>query len=234
MTSTGTTDFDPAASNLLLVALDRIGMRRTEITSQVLASANVEGNLLQVEINNKQPNAWKAELYTQALTQGTATYTLPGRLIAIRDAFLTTTSGGTSTDQAIWPMSTMEYDFQPNKTQQGVSTSYWMNRLITPTITMWPVPDGNAVYTLNIRMMSQIENASLASGATLNMPYRFLDVWVAGMAHRMARIYAKDQEVLRKQDYLEAWTNAAAQDLDDNVTMTIAPDFSSYYARCAR
>lgn len=231
MTSTGTTSFDPAASNLLLVALDRIGMRRTEITTQVLASASTEGNLLQVEMNNKQPNAWKAELYTQALTEGTATYTLPARLIAIRDAYLTTTSNGVSTDTAIWPLSTMEYDYQPNKTQQGVPTSYWMNRLITPTITMWPVPDGSATYTLNIRMMSQIENASISGGYTLDMPYRFLDVWVAGMAHRMARIYAKDQEALRKADYQEAWANAAAQDLDDTVSMTIGPDFSGYYSR---
>lgn len=199
-----------------------------------MADVDVESNLLQVEINNKQPNAWKAELYTQELTAGTATYTLPQRLIAIRDAYLTTTSGGVSTDQAIWPLSTMEYDYQPNKTQQGVPTSYWMNRLITPTITMWPVPDDNATYTLNVRMMSQIENANLASGTTLDMPYRFLDVFVAGLAHRMARIYAKDQEMMRKQDYLEAWANAAAQDLDDNVTMTIAPDFSGYYARGAR
>lgn len=206
-------------------------MRRAEITTQVMASANTEGNLLQVEMNNKQPNAWKAELYTQVLTQGTATYTLPQRLIAIRDTFLTTTSGGVSTDQAIWPLSTMEYDYQPNKTQQGVSTSYWMNRLITPTITMWPVPDGNATYTLNIRMMSQIQDATLASGTTLDMPYRFLDVWVAGMAHRMARIYAKEQEMARKADYQDAWANAAAQDLDDNVGLVVAPDFSSYYRR---
>lgn len=187
-------------------------------------------------MNNKQPNAWKAELYTINLVAGTATYDLPQRLIAIRDAYLATTPTGStvSTDQAVWPLSTMEYDWQPNKTQQGVPTSYWMNRLITPQITMWPVPDSSATYTLNIRMMSQIQDASLSAGATLDMPYRFLDVWVAGMAHRMSRIYAKEQEAMRKQDYLDAWANAAAQDLDDAVGLTIAPDFSGYYNRANR
>lgn len=194
-----------------------------------MADANVEGNLLQVEMGNKQPNAWSAELYTQALTAGTATYTLPARLIAIRDAYLTTTSGGTSTDQVIWPLSTQEYDAQSNKTQQAVPTAYWMNRLITPTITMWPVPDDSATYTLNLRMMSQIDDMSLVSGTTLDMPYRFLDVFVAGLAHRMARIYARDQEQMRKADYMEAWANAAAQDLDDNVGMMVSPNFSGYY-----
>lgn len=231
MASTGTYAYGPAASNLTLVAFSRIGIRRTEITAQHMTDADSEGNLLQVEMGNKQPNAWSAELYTQMLTASTATYTLPTRLVAIRDAYLTTTSGGVSTDQAIWPLSTMEYDYQSDKTQEGVPTSYWMNRQIIPTITMWPVPDDSATYTLNIRLMAQIQDMSLASGATLNMPYRFLDVFVAGLAHRMARIYAKDQEVLRKADYQEAWANAAAQDLDDNVSITVAPDFSNYYIR---
>jgi hypothetical protein len=229
MTSTNTYAFNPAASNLTLVAFSRIGIRRAELTAQHLADADGEGNLLQVEIGNKQPNAWKQELYPIALAQGTATYNLPSRLIAIRDAYLTSSSGGVSTDQIVWPLSTFEYDAQANKTQQAVPTSYWMNRLITPTITMWPVPDGNATYTLNVRMLAQVQDVSLANGATLDMPYRFLDVFVAGLAHRMARIYAREQEQVRKADYMDAWANAAAQDLDDSVGMTVAPDFSSYW-----
>ena len=188
-------------------------------------------NLLQVEVSNRVPNAWTAELYTQTLTAGTATYTLPTRLVAIRDAFLTVTSGGVSTDRIIYGMSTLEYDAQANKTLQAVPTAYWMNRLITPTITMWPVPDSNATYTLNIRMMAQVQDASLQSGSTLNMPYRFLDVFVSGLAHRMARIYAKDRVAEMKADYMDAWANAAAQDLDDNVGMFITPSFDGYYRR---
>ena len=233
MASTGTYAFGPAASNLLMTSFGRIGIRSPEITDQHLADAEVEGNLLQVEIGNKQPNAWSQELFTQVLTSGTATYNLPTRLIAIRDVFLTTAYGGGngSQDTVMWPMSTQDYDAQSEKTQSGVPTSYWMNRLIAPTITMWPVPDSSSTYTLNVRMLSQVQDATIRNGATLDLPYRFLDVWVSGMAHRMARIYAKDQEVLRKADYQEAWANAAQQDLDDNVNLTIGPDFSGYWKR---
>jgi hypothetical protein len=232
MATTGTYAFNPAASNLLLTAFGRIGIRSPEITDQHLADAEVEGNLLQVEIGNKQPNAWSAELYTQVLTAGTATYTLPTRLIAIRDAYLTTAfSSGDSNDTVLWPLSTQDYDSQSSKSIQGVPTSYWMNRLITPTITMWPVPNDSATYTLNLRIMTQVHDATIRNGYTLDMPYRFLDVWVAGMAHRMSRIYAPNVEALRKADYQEAWANAAAQDLDDNVTMSIGPDFSGYFKR---
>ena len=212
-------------------AFARIGIRRTEITAQHMADADLESNLLQVEISNKVPNAWTAELYTQVLTAGNATYTLPYRLVAIRDAYITVASGGVSTDRVIWPLSTQEYDSQPNKTQQAQPTSFWMNRLITPTITMWPVPDSNATYTLNIRMMSQLQDASMQSGSTLNMPFRFLDVFVSGLAHRMARIYARDQEAMRKADYMEAWANAAAQDVDDNVGIYVGIDTSGYWRR---
>lgn len=229
MASTGTYAYNPAAANLTMVAFARIGLRRTALTAQHLSDAETEGNLLQVEIGNKQPNAWKQELYAIPLVEGTATYTLPSRLIAIRDAYVTITSGGVSTDQIVWALSTYEYDSQANKTQQAVPTAYWMNRLITPTITMWPVPDGNATYTLNVRMLSQVQDMAFAGGAQLDMPYRFLDVFVAGLAHRMSRIYARDQEQLRKMDYIDAWANAAAQDVDDNVGLTIAPDTSGYW-----
>ena len=106
-----------------------------------------------------------------------------------------------------------------------------MDRQITPTITMWPVPDSNATYVLKIRMMSQLQDVSMSSGTTLNMPFRFLDVFVSGLAHRMSRIYARDQEQMRKADYLEAWANAAAQDVDDCVGMYVALDTSGYWRR---
>lgn len=229
MTSTGTFAYGPATSNLTLQAFGRIGIRRTEITAQHMADADNEANLLQVEMGNKQPNAWSAILYTQVLTESTATYTLPAKLVAIRDVYMTITSGDVSTDRLMWPLSTFDYDSLPNKTLESVPTSYWLNRLITPEITTWPVADGNATYTLKIRMLTQIEDASLKSGSTLNMPYRFLDVFVAGLAYRLSRIYAPDKEPLRKADYMEAWANAAAQDVDDNVGMSIAPAFGGYY-----
>lgn len=211
------------------MAFGRLGMRRGELTTQHMADADTEMNLLQVEISNKQPNSWSQSLFTQVLTQGTATYTLPANLVAIRDVYMSVSSGGVSTDRILWGMSTVDYDNQPNKTQQGVPTAYWMNRLIIPTITMWQVPDGNATYTLNVRMMSQVEDASMASGSTLNLPYRFLDVFVAGLAHRMSRIYKPEVEQMRRQDYMDAWANAASQDVDDNVAISITPTLGSYF-----
>ena len=212
MASSGTFAFGPAASNLTLTAFGRIGIRRTELTAQHMDDAATEANLVQVKLANLQPNLWTDVLYPVNLVQGTATYTLDPSLIAIQAAYLTTTIGGVSTDRIMWPYSTFEYSAIPNKTQQAPPTSYWYNRQITPQISLWPVPDGNAAYVLNLRICKQIQDVSMASGTTLNLPYRWFDVYVADLAHRLSRIYAPDKEAMRKQDAADAWANAATED----------------------
>lgn len=228
MASTGTYAYSPAASNLMLTAFGRIGIRRTEITAQHLADAENEANLLQVTLSNKQPNLWTDELYSTGLSASTATYTLPGRLIAIQACYLTTTVGGVATDRIMWPYSTFEYAAIPDKTQEGPPTAYWYNRQITPEITLWPVPDDAATYTLKLRVCRQIQDVSLKSGATLDLPYRWLDVYVADLAHRLSRIYAQPLEAARKADAMDAWANAATED-QERVPLYISMNTGGYY-----
>lgn len=228
MATTGTTNYGPAASNTTLTAFARIGIKRTEITAQHMADAEQEANLVQVKLSNLQPNLWTSTLLSTTLVEGTATYTLPASTIAIQACYLTTTSGGVSTDRIMWPYSVFEYSAIPDKTQQGPPTAYWYNRLSTPEITMWPVPDGNATYTLNLRTVNQIEDVSLKSGANLDLPYRWLDVFVAELAYRLSRIYAPDKEVLRKADAQEAWSNAAFED-QERVPIYLSMSTGTYF-----
>lgn len=194
-----------------------------------MADAATEGNLLQGTLAANQPNLWKSEVYALSLTAGTAEYDLPARMIAIQDIYLTTTSGGTSTDRMLFPMSLFEYDAQPNKTQQSPPTTYMIQKTLTPSITFWQVPDDSATYVANVRMLSQTEDVSQVSGTTLDLPYTFLDVYVAGLAYRMARVYAPDKEQMRKQDYQEAWEAAARTDTQDSVSLYISPSFAGYW-----
>ncbi len=229
MASSGTYDYNASAANLTLVAFSRIGIRRTEITSQHMTDAANEANLVQVQMANRQPNLWTDELYQVPLVAGQATYDLPARMIAIQNAYITIDYGnGTATDRVIWPLSVFEYSSVPDKNQQGVSTSYWYNRQIVPQISLWPVPDSSANYTLNFRICSQIQDAVLPGGVTLNMPYRWLDAFVAELAYRMARIYAPDKEVMRKQDAKEA-TDWALQEDQENVPTYVIPTLAGYY-----
>lgn len=229
MTATGTYAFQPATSNLVLQAYARIGIRRTEIVAQHMMDAYNECNLAQVELSNRLPNLWLDELYTQVLTAGTATYTLSPHLVAFQAPYITTTSGGVSTDRLIFGYSTFEYAAIPDKTQQAPPTSYWLNMQTTPEITFWPVPDDNATYTFKVRQLRQIQDASLAGGTTPDIPYRWLDVYVAKLAHRFARIYAPQIEDKREMDAEKAWAIAATTDKEQVPGYLVPTGLLNYY-----
>jgi hypothetical protein len=105
---------------------------------------------------------------------------------------------------------------------------FWLNRQIIPQITLWYVPDSTQTYTLNLQMVNQIDDANLANGENPQIPYRFYDLFVAGLAYRLSKIYRPELEQIRKADYQEAWAVAATQDVE-NVSLNIIPSLSGYY-----
>lgn len=230
MTTSSTYTFDPGIGDLVLSAFARIGIRRTEITQQHMADAAVEANLVQVELSNLQPNLWSAETYTISLSQGTSAYPLPARMISPMAVYLTLTQDGVSTDRILTPISTYEWAALPTKTLQAQPTTFWYERTNPPIVNLWPVPDGNATYTLNLRILSQLQDTKLSGGTTLQMPYRWLDVFTAKLAHRLARIYAPQIEDKRAADAERAWEIAAKEDIE-YTPMFIYPTLSQYYAR---
>ncbi len=193
-----------------------------------MADAENESNLVQVRLSNAQPNLWTDELYEQVLTAEDGEYDLPSRLIAIQAAYITTTSGGVSQDRIIWPYSTFEYAAIPDKTTQGPPSAYWYDRKIVPVMHLWPVPDDNATYTLKLRVCRQIQDVAIPAGVTLDLPYRWLDVFVADLSYRLARIYAPDKEAARKIDSKEAWDNAATED-QERVPIYVTGAFDAYW-----
>jgi hypothetical protein len=229
MTSTSTYNFEPSFGDLTMNAFARIGIRRTEMTQQHLADAAVESNLVQVELSNAQPNLWTAELYEVPLFEGTATYTLPARFVSPMAVYMTTTNAsGSETDRILFPISSFEYAALPNKSQQAVPSSYWFERTIIPKLNMWPVPDQTGVYTAKLRILSQLQDASIPNGVTPNLPYRWMDWFSARLAHRLARIYKPDIEAARKADAMEAWQNAAGEDLE-YCPVYLMPQLGGYY-----
>ena len=188
-------------------------------------------NLLFVEWSNKQVNLWKVTLTSVTLSSGTATYTVPSNVIMILDAYISQNFGTSQqTDRYITPMSRSEYASLANKSIPGMPTQFWFDRLISPTITMYPVPDSNGPYTLNYYACLQMQDLNLAGGETPDIPYRWYDAFVAGLSHRFSRVYAPDLEDKREKDAIKAWTTAATQDTE-NVGLSISPSMRRYYTR---
>lgn len=183
-------------------------------------------NLLLVEFANMQPNLWEVGLQSTALTQGTATYTLTDRTVMVLDLYIS--YGSPTTDRYLWPVSRTEYASYPQKTQQGFPTVYWFNRLVTPTLTFWPVPDGNGPYTANYYTVRQTQDSYLINGQNVELPYRWLEAFTSGLAWKLSEIYAPEKEDKMFARYQRSWGIAATQDTE-NVNISLVPGTAGYW-----
>lgn len=232
MTASGQYLFGPSIGQCVLSAYERIQVRAPSLRQEHMVTARMESNLQMVHFSNLQPNLWKVELISVPMVSGTAIYSIPSRIVMILDAWITVDQGQSSaSDLYITPVSRTEYASFSNKSTPGRPTCFWFERTIpVQTVTMWPVPNISGLYTLNYYACSQVQDTNLAGGETPDIPFLWLDAYVAGMAHRFARVYKPELEAVRKADAKEAWDIAASQGTE-NVSVTFSPTISSYYRR---
>lgn len=228
MTSSGTYNYSLSIGEGVLAAYERIQIRAPSIRQEHLLTARREVNLLFSEWANNQVNLWKVELISVTLVDGTATYDVPARVVMVLDAYLRQNSGESNqTDRYVTPISRTDYASYASKLTEGIPTVYWFDRLISPTITTYPVINQSG-YLFNYYAAVQIQDAEISSGQTPDIPYLWLDAMVAGLSHRLARIYAPPLEAQRKADAKEAWEIAAEQNVE-NVPVKITPAIGRYF-----
>ena len=231
MSTSGTNTFNPSNGQLILSAYARIQVRKASIKQEHMYDAQQEMNYLLVELGNLQPNLWKVQQGSIGLSDATPTYNIPNNTVMILDAWITQNSGtAQQTDRYISPMSRTEYSSLANKNTPGQPSQYWFSRLVVPTITMYPVPDSSGPFVLNYFSCLRMQDANLAGGETMDIQYLFIDCVVAGLSHRLARIYKPELEAQREKDYDKAWKLAAAQNTE-NVGLSISPTLKTYYPR---
>lgn len=231
MTSSGTYGFSPGNGEIVLAAFERIQVRLPEIRQEHMSSARRELNFLMAAFSNMTPNLWKVELDTIDLVENIPTYSIPAKVVMILDSYRSINSG-TSNQTNIYttPISRTEYASYATPQTPGPPTVFWFDRTISPTVTFYPTPDGGGPYVWNYYACVQIQDANLPGGETPDVPYLWLDALVAGLAHRLSRIYAPPLEQIRKMDAQEAWAMAAAQNTE-NTNMSIQPAIGAYYRR---
>jgi hypothetical protein len=147
----------------------------------------------------------------------------------ILDAYIETDNGGGQPiDRIIMPISRTEYASYPNKEQQGFPTTFWFDRLISPTVTIWPVPDGQSAQTLKYYRVRQIQDANLQNGQQVEIPFLWLDAFAYGLAARLAVIWAPDKTQILKPLADEAYTVAAEQNIEQ-AQQYISPQIMGYF-----
>ena len=225
MTTSGTYAFNPALGEIVLYAYQNIGVRPAAVLQEHMESARMATNMMLSRWSNQGVNLWAVDLVTVPLVEGQATYAVDGNTIMVLDAYTTTSSG---IDRVIMPISRTEYASYPNKTQQGFPTSYWFDRLVSPTITLWPVPDGSSATILKYYRVRQVQDANLQNGENVEIPYRWLEAFADGLAYRLARIWQPQMAVALKGQADESYQIAADQDVEA-VNTYISPMIGSYF-----
>ena len=225
MTTSGTYVFNPALGEIVLYAYQNIGVRPTSVLQEHMESARMATNMMLSRWSNMGVNLWAVDLVTEPLIQGQATYAVDGNTVMVLDAYTTTTSGP---DRVIMPISRTEYASYPNKDQQGFPTSYWYDRLVSPTLTLWPVPDGSSATILKYYRVRQVQDSNLQNGENVEIPYRWLEAFADGLTYRLARIWQPQMAQLLKGQADESYQIAAEQDVEV-VNTYISPMIGGYF-----
>ena len=214
MATSGSTDFDLDVAEIIEEAYERCGLEvRTAYDAK---SARRSMNLMFADWANRGLNLWTVNQSTQALTQGTATYTFNANFTDLLEVVVRRSG----VDTELTRMSRSEYLALPNKTTQGRPSQYYYDRQITPQITLWATPE-NSTDTLVYYYVKRIEDVDTLVN-TGDAPFRFLPCMVAGLAYYLSVKKAPDRVQLLKSIYEEEFQRAAAED-EDRVPLKIQP-----------
>lgn len=131
-------------------------------------------------------------------------------------------------DIMLYPLSRDDYAMIPDKFVQGRPTTFWFNRLINPTMTVWQVPDATQPYELMFFAMRRIQDADPISGQAPEIPMRFLEALISKLTARLAEKFKPEMHAAKIALGNAAWDLASAEDREKAPTY-IAPDLSGYF-----
>jgi hypothetical protein len=213
MAVSGVANFNLDLSEIVEEAFERAG---SELRSGYdMRTARRSLNIMFADWANRGINMWTFEQGTINLVPGTATYNLPEDTVDLLEHVIRTGAGSVSTqaDLTITRISVSTYATIPNKLQQARPIQVWIERLETPRITVWPVPDNSQTYQFVYWRMRRIDNAGTGVN-TMDVPFRFLPCMVAGLAYYLALKLPNGPQRLEalKAQYDEAWQLAADED----------------------
>lgn len=224
--TSGTYNFAPALADIFIAAYGRIQIRRSALTPDHLHDAAMAANLLQSEWSNQQVNLWTVELVSTPLTAGQAVYDVDPATVMILGTWIST-GNEPEKDRIIVSVDRDTYAAFPDKSTPGQPTQYWFHQTILPTITMWQPPDDGGPYTLRYYRARQIQDAVVADGFEPEVPYRFLEAYVAGLAHKLSLTWAPARTAALKGEATSTFDMAKNRDVEKS-QLRIVPAMSIY------
>ena len=228
MATSGTKSFEPDVAIYIEEAFERCGLELR--TGYDLQSATRSMNLLLAEWANRGLNQWTISQKTISMVKDTATYTIdstnPTATIDVVDVFIRETLQGTTTDVPLSRLSRAEYANISTKSSTGKPNQYFVDKQLSPTVTVWPAPDKNSTYVVHLNVLSRMDDADVGAN-TMDMPYRFYPCLAAGLAYYISLKKAPERTPMLKQLYEEEFLRAMNQD-EERASFRVSPDLRSY------
>jgi hypothetical protein len=206
MTTSGTRDFNLDVAEIIEEAYERCGLEvRTGYDAR---TARRSLNLMLAEWANRGLNLWTVAEGIFTVTQGDASYVLAADVVDILDVVVRRSG----TDFEIDRISRTEYFTLPNKTTQGRSSQYFLDRTITPTMYLWAAPE-NSTDQIRYYYVRRMQDADSLTN-TNDIPFRFLPCMVAGLSYYISMKRSPERTGLLKAVYDEEFQRAADEDID--------------------
>lgn len=232
MTTSGTAAANLDLNNIIEEAFERCGQEIR--TGYEWRTARRSLNLLTVEWANRGINLWTIEQGSLALDQDKIVYELPVDTIDLLEHVIRTGTGQNQADLTITRISVSTYATIPNKNATGRPIQIWVNRqsgatypvngrpagtnsttgVDHPQVYVWPAPDQSNYYTLIYWRMRRIQDAGENGLVTQDIPFRFLNCMIAGLAYYLSMKIAPERMEALKLQYDEQWKYASEEDRD--------------------
>ncbi len=179
MATSGTRAFSLDVATAIEEAYELAGLEAR--TSYDAVTARRSMNIMFADWSNRGIQMWEISKVELTLTEGTSEYTINSFDIDILDAYIERTVNGIVTDLSLERIDRNEFVSIPNKENKARPTEYWLERLITPVIHLYPAPE-NSTDKLIYYVWRTIEDAN-AQINDIDIPTRFVPCLVSGLAY---------------------------------------------------
>ena len=228
MATSGSTSFNLNIDEIIDEGYERCGLR--PMAGYDLKTARRSLNLLFADWGNRGVHLWKVELNEQALTAGTATYTVASNVYDVLEAYISTTAAAgdnaNTQDVALTKIDRSAYSALPNKLATGQPSQYYVDRQTTPKISLYVAPDASTYKTLKFYTINRIEDATVYNNQQADIAYRFLPCMCAGLAYYLSMKKAPERIEAMKLIYEDELKRALDED-GQRTSLYVSPQ--SYY-----
>ena len=219
MAVSNSTDFELDVVEYIEEAFERCG--REVRTGYDLKTARRSLNLMLAEWANRGLNQWTIKQRTLSLVKSDGEYDLGTDIIDV----LSVVVRRDNTDFSVERISRDTYLSIPNKTTEGRTNQFFLDRQITPNLKIWPVPE-NSTDVIYYDALTRVDDADTQVN-TLDVPFRFYPCLAAGLAYYIAMKKAPERIQLLKAAYEEEFQRAMTEDRD-RASFNVVPQFEYF------